>query len=115
MYNNERLTLNELSQFFKVHKDTIRNYLKLGEKVGWTSYNSAEASKQNDIDRGRAVYIYNLNHELIHQYYSVSLASKELTKLYNIKFSITSIFRYSKSGKLYKGFYFKLVDKTIQN
>ena len=114
-YENQKITLNELSRSFKVHTDTIRTYLKLGAQVGWTSYNSVEASKQNDIDRGRVVRVYNLNNELMHQYYSVSLASKELTKLYNTKFAITSILRHNKSGKPYNGFYFHVANKTIQN
>ena len=107
LYDIEHMTIRELAKLFKVHKDTIRNYLKQGAELGWSLYDPKIASEKNNINRGVAVNVYNLSNDLVGQYSSVALASREMTKRYNIKFAITSIFRCIESGKLYKDFYFK--------
>ena len=51
--NNKGLTTTNLSEIFKVDRNTIRNWLKLGVELNWCNYNAKEESSKIAINNGK--------------------------------------------------------------
>ena len=80
--NNEELSTNDLSKIFKLHRATIRRYLKEGTKNGWCYYNVKKENKKkvkyrisSRIKKGKSVICENKEFNTI----------KECSEYYNVK------------------------------
>lgn len=85
-------SMRSAAKFVGINRTTISNIFKTG--ISYDDYNYKFEIKDNRI------WIYNSSYKLI----KVSKNMKETTKYYNIP--LTTLFRYIKSGKLYKNKYF---------
>lgn len=72
--NKNKLSLEELGIPFKISRDTVRNYLKIGTKLGLCDY------KPNySIKRYKSVYVFDLNNNFLQKFDSL----KECENYYN--------------------------------
>ena len=105
------MTIPVFAKFYPEISDaTVREYIKKGSDLGWTTYNAKEELKRSSwknlkVNR-KTVYVYK-NEELKHVFNSCLEASVELEKIYNIQFHKSGIATYCREGKPYKGFTFK--------
>lgn len=106
LYDAEKLKLVELAAIFRVHKDTIKHYLKIGNKLGWCSYMPKTCRSQTPI------IVCDINGACVINSASASSCAKELSVKYDAKFYPTNIFRAIESGKPYHDLLFKFI---VQN
>lgn len=99
-YNNHpKSTIKSIADHFGTDRHVITRYLQRGTELGFCNYKLRTKKPikviAQDIQNGT---IYNFN--------SVNEASRELTKLKNILYDNSSILKYLKEKKPYKGFLF---------
>ena len=99
--------IQDIAKQYNLSRLTVRRYLKRGSKFGWCEYD-AEKSKNNRWDSNRQkICSFDCQMDLICSYDSITQCAKNMSELYGYKFDKTNIARAAKSGKQYKGFYFK--------
>lgn len=84
---------------------TVRKYLNSGTNIGICNYQAP----MHKI----AIVARNINDNNFFEFTSVSMCSKELSSLYNIKIEQKGVLRSCRSAKSYKGFIFKFKDGDI--
>lgn len=115
----EDMTVPSFANLFpEINPATVREYLKKGTKLGWTSYCPKEEMKRsswNNLKTNRkSVYVYDGN-ELKHIFNSCLEASIELENIYGTQFHKSTIASKARENKSYKGFIFRYAKINEQN
>ena len=118
-WNNKKEdeTTTNLSELFKVNKNTIINYLKRGNKLGWCDYDSKEetvrASSKSGKNNSKKVEIFK-NNQSLGIFPSCTELSRQSEELFGVRLLISSISAVCKGErKQYKGFIFKYIIKPL--
>lgn len=101
-WNNkkEEETTRDLSELFKVNKNTIREYLKKGTKLGWCNYNPLQTKKVNVIKNGIIVKSFN----------SLAELEQKSEKIFGTRLLHSKVSNVCNGKKpQYKGFTFKYI------
>ena len=113
--NNPNMTTGEIGVMMKLSYNTIRSYLKKGEKLNWCSYNPKDEIKKlcskNGVNSGKEVEIFKDGISL-GIYPSCAELSRKSEELFGIKLlakSIASVCR--NKNKINKGYTFKYINK----
>lgn len=93
--NKFNKTIGEMCEIFKIGRDTGTKYLQRGSKHNWCKY----------IPREKRVKVVELNEE----FPSVNNCCNELSRRFDVNFSVASVLRRLKDSKEYKGFHFEYV------
>lgn len=101
--NNPKISNSDIAKHFDICTDTVRNYLRIGEKLGLCEYIRNDS---NRLRTSRPIAIYDKNNSLIGVYSSVRNLEKSFVDL---KLHKSSIFRAAQNNKPYKGYLFKFV------
>lgn len=104
---DETSFLAEIAQRHSISRLTVRRYLKKGATFGWCSYCPEQSIKNSLARRCKPVDVFDEENNLIETYDSIKQCALKLSNIYHIKFDNTNITRAIKSGKPYKGLYFK--------
>ena len=109
--NNEGLTVTELGDIFYKDKNTIRNYLKIGNELNWCKYNpiieKSNVSEKNGKRNKKSIEIFKDGMSLGIFESCVEL-SKQSEELFGVKLNKENISAVARGvRKKYKGFTFK--------
>lgn len=79
-FHCDGLSLKEICSEMRLHKDTVRNYLKIGSRIGWCKYNAKEM-RNRFLGVGahfckRKVILLSLNNTLVDTFNSITEASE---------------------------------------
>lgn len=106
--NNKDITIIQLSEKFKVDRNTITNYLKRGNRIGWCEYNPEQSIALRIQRMSKAINVFDENKKLVYSYSSISECCRELSRKYNCNYAYTSIKRRCDGfNKPYKGLLFE--------
>lgn len=107
---NDEESTTDLGKIFGYDRTTIRNYLKKGTKLGWTSYDSEVEAKKTNKNNTKQVLVYKDNILLSEKSYSVRELSRLSVKLFGVKLHSGGISEVCNGiRKHYKGFIFKYI------
>lgn len=105
---SDDILISNLAKLYKVSKNTIISYLKIGNEIGWCKYTPEQSIKKRLKRVSKAVNVFDSNRKLLFYYNSILMCSQDLSKKYNCNFSYTSIKRRCDGlDTLYKGFFFE--------
>ena len=111
---HKSMSVIELCQKYKVSECTLRNYLKIGAKNNWCSYDSVTNFVN---DRSKIIHVYDKNKNYLFEYKGEKTLGKNSLSILGIKISYSSIrkccrhetdfckgykFRYSNDDELYE-------------
>ena len=106
-YNNSSTKcLNDIVSQFKICRNTVTRYLKVGSKIGLCDYTPEKSIKYSLKRRMKSVIAYKDNKE-IGTFQSLEECANKLTELYGERFISSPIGNAVKHNKTYKGFVFK--------
>ena len=108
--NKDKILIQYIAKKFKLDRNTITRYLKLGNKFNWCDYDKNYARNvRNRIYKPhncKKVFVLELNKEFM----SVADCGKYMSVKYNEKFNNPTIAYVCRTGtNYYKGFHFKYV------
>ena len=111
--NNEELTTRKLGEIFELSHNTIRNYLKKGNMLGWCNYNPKEEMKKSALKNRekttRKVEIFK-NSVSLGIFNSCSELVEQSEELFGVKLKYSGISNVAKGKqKQHKGFTFKYI------
>lgn len=111
LYKNTK-NINKIYEIYNyVSQTTIRNYLHKGHEIGWCNYdgrqNQLNAGKENGHKNAKKLIVFDNNNKYICTWNGVANFSKNSINVIGIKTCKESISNACKTGKSYKGFYFK--------
>lgn len=107
---NDEESTTDLGKIFGYDRTTIRNYLKKGTKLGWTSYDSEVEAKKTNKNNTKQVLVYKDNILLSEKSYSVRELSRLSVELFGVKLHSGGISEVCNGiRKHYKGFIFKYI------
>ena len=100
-FKNEHPKMNtsEIAQYFPIKRETVGNYLKIGNKLGWCFYNG----------KHKIVKVYYENNE-VGIYDTFDKLKKDILLKFNIKLCKNMIVNSYKNNVLYKGFRFECLN-----
>ncbi len=104
--NSDDKIIESVASKFKINRNTIARYLKLGAKIGLCDYtpkNSIELALER---RRKAVIVFDGNNK-IGEYCSLEECARQLSIRYNKPFNSAPMGHSIKTNKTYKGFVFK--------
>lgn len=119
-YNtHSNMSCKEIGQVFKLSKETIRRYIKIGEKFDWCIYDYEKAKKigaeKSAHAKRKPVNVYNDKSELIYNFNSIKQCMSYMSEKYDTVFRFNNIKNSDINNVLYKGFYFKVLSKEGDN
>lgn len=109
-------SIDEISSLLKVGQGAIRRYLKKGAEFGWCNYDPQiiKHSKKGG-KRGIEIIVTNMKTEEQFIFANMNYCEENIFDICGIKVTRPTIKKYCNNKKPYKGFYFRFMDKTIQN
>ena len=78
LWNSGIISTTDISNIMKLSKNTIRNYLKQGVKLGWCDYDPKLAFKNNGGKNKKSIIQLSLRNEYISEYDSITEIKKQL-------------------------------------
>lgn len=116
LYMSKTKKLQEIADILKISSQTVRNYLKRGEKFGWCDYDPKKSNLMRETGKyGRKVIVTNINSGEQFIFANIHHCESNIFNICGIKITHTTIRKYCNNGLSYKGFNFNFIDKTIQN
>jgi IS30 family transposase len=108
----------EISKKMKLHRSTIRRYLKQGTKLGWCNYDSKkEMNKINEIN-SKVVAVFKNGKQICSPFKSLRTLERESeinNELFGSKLYRANISKVCNTIKEYKGCTFKYIDNNKLN
>ena len=109
---NEYSTITDIANTFKIGRNTTREYIKKGVKLGWCNYDpvkeKSKVSKRNGKLGTKPILMYNKEMDLIGEFESASWLDKHSEELLGIKLiggKVSSVCRGER--KTHKGYIFR--------
>lgn len=104
---NPEITVTEISQLMKMGTDTVRTYLKTGNKLKWCKYIPIEEQFKNHVQRKKR--LIDINTGIVFD--SISDCKNKIYKMFGIAISRKSIADVCNQERLsYQGYIFKYID-----
>lgn len=105
----------EIGKILKLHRLTISRYLKRGVEFGWCDYDAKKSLQLGGKLRGKRIVVIDTINEKEVTFMSMTDCIKGINDIYHIPIAAKTIRSACKTNRLYKGFYFKYADETIQD
>lgn len=111
LYSDGKI-VNEIYEIYNyICKETVRNYLHKGTEIGWCNYNAKQnqlnASRENGRKNAKEIVVFDSNKYYICTYRSITGFVENSNDIIGMKTDPKSISIACKTGKPYKGFYYK--------
>lgn len=101
--NNPKLGLQEIAEHFSISKETLYNYLHIGEELNLCQYVRRDSSRIRD---SKPIAMYDMNYNLIGVFKSAKIIKETYPKKI---FSVASIRKCAFKNEAYKDYIFKFV------
>lgn len=95
---NEEKSPAVIGKYFDICRDTVRDYLKKGNELGICIYTPeiAEQVRKDNLKKGivknmKPIYVYDLNHTLVHSFDNINDCVEFMSNTYGKKFIIQSV------------------------
>ena len=111
LYKNGN-TVSEIHNIYQhLSKNAIRNYLHRGTEVNWCNYdgkqNCIETSRKNGLNNAKEIIVFGNNNNYICTWIGITDFTKNSIDVIGVPTDKNKITKACKTGKPYKGFYFK--------
>ena len=113
-WNNDKKdweSATDLAKIFKINRNTIVEYLKKGNELGWCNYNGKEEQEKGRRKGGKAVAMYDLDGNFIMKENSTVKLKERCLRELNINLNTAHISAVCLGKqKKHKGYIFKYID-----